>query len=70
MDLQNKLIESMIKVKTHVNGMSAQVKVAGTVATTDTTTLQTLLKEEKDALDKVENYIKVPLTPKPCNTSA
>jgi GH24 family phage-related lysozyme (muramidase) len=60
----------MAKVKAHLNGMSAQVKVAGTVAATETATLQTLLKEEKTALDKVEDYIKVPLTPKPCNSTA
>lgn len=69
-DLQNKLIDSMAKVKTHVNNMTTQVKASGTVATSDTSTLQTLLKQEKDALDKVEEYIRVPLTPKPCNTTA
>lgn len=69
-DLQNKLSESMSKVRAQVESMSAQFKSTGAVAASETTTLQTLLKQEKEALDRVEDYIKVPLTPKPCNATA
>lgn len=60
----------MVKVRLQVDSMSAKVKTDGSVATTDTASLKSLLDAERDALIKVEDYIKVPLSPKPCNVSA
>jgi hypothetical protein len=60
----------LAKVETEVKAMTTTVKTEGSTQGTSTTTLQARLTEEKDAIDKLENYIKVPLTPKPCNVSA
>jgi|JI10StandDraft_1071094.scaffolds.fasta_scaffold277426_2 hypothetical protein len=67
---QNTLIDAMAKVRLQVNSMSAKIKTDGSVASTETASLKSLLDSERDALNKVEDYIKVPLTPKPCNSSA
>ena len=64
------LIDAMVKVRLQVDSMSAKVKTDGSVVTTDTASLKSLLDAERDALIKVEDYIKVPLSPKPCNVSA
>lgn len=59
----------MAQVETEINKMSASVKASDSISAESTTALSSKLTAEKQALRNLEDHIKVPLNPKPCNTT-
>ena len=68
--LEQELIKTMDALKSQLSNDTQEIQTKRTTEGKDWKALDTKVDDEFDALTKVEEYIKVPLSPKPCNTTA
>lgn len=57
-------------MRLQAKNISDVIRTEASIAKIDMATFKPLIDREREALDKVDDHLKVPLSPKPCNVSA